>query len=246
MRIALFSNAILSAVILLAQGGMGPGPGTVHSVGSSSFTLVQLKYRDSLGGGTGGGTCSTSGTTCSVTVSSVGAGHSLIAFSMYGHTGQVTLSSVNGETWTSCPTCAGGQSGNGFTDAKYVLSATGGETSFTCTADITPTGYNSCGIVELSWSGSSVTYADSNKASDTSCTSCAGIALTVSGTNAIFQMGIPAQSLTAISSPYSTNAQFYSGSGEAVSLNTSSGTAPTWTGSPSGTVSVAAIALKGN
>lgn len=216
--------------------------------GGGTWTIVQFKYRDSLGGGTGGGTCATGGTTCAVTVASITATNQLVAFANAGNGFSVTLSSVNGETWSNCPTsCATGDSGAGWVDGKYVLSATGGETSFTCTFSSAPGAYVGCGIIEYHYTGASASIDVTGSADRTTCTSCAGVTLPLTGSNdAILQWALPAQTLSAVTSPYSTNAHFYSGSGEAVSLGTASGTAPTWTQSPTGTVAVAAIALKGN
>jgi hypothetical protein len=102
--------------------------------------------------------------------------------------------------------------------------------------------------MELAYSGPSTSIDVVNNLDiTTGCTSCTGVALTLTGTkDAIVTMGAPANNFTAISSPYSTNAQFYGGSVEAASINTSSGTAPTITQDSSGRAVLFAVAVKGN
>lgn len=254
--------AILLAVALLClpawsaqgmggkPGGMGGKPGGIGggvTVSSGSWSLVQFKYNDDFGGGTGGGTCSTATGICNVTVAAVAANDSLVGFSLPVNGTSITLSSINGETWSACPTsCSAGDAASGWTGMLYVAHATGGETSFNCTLSAAPS-HLSCGVVELKWTGSTVA-ADASGANDNAtCTSCAGIALTLSGaSDAIVQIGIPVNNFTAITAPYSSNAHFYSGTAEAVSINTTSGTAPTVTQSSTGTAGMAAIALKGS
>src|SRR5208282_478148 len=86
--------------------------------------------------------------------------------------------------------------------------------------------------------------------SDSSCSSCAGVGLTLNGTNdIILQMGNPNNSLTAITGGAFSSTAFFDenltgGEAYAAAKNTNNGTAPTWTQSPSGTyVNVGAIAI---
>jgi hypothetical protein len=216
----------------------------VAAGGAGTWTLVQIKYFDSTGGGSGGSDCDSIGTACTVNASAVGAGHKVVAFAMYASPTSKTLASVTGETWTHCASCAGG--GEGFLDAYYTLSATGGETSFTCTASGTLSGYNSCGVAEFAWSGASAAFDAGVVAVDTSCTACSGGgALTLTGSSdAILAIGMPANSLTAVSI-YTPQLSFPSGAGIATLINTTNGADPVWTHDASGAVAVMRIALKG-
>lgn len=237
--------ALLGAFSFLGQYTIPAHTGaTAHSAGT--WAIVQFKYWSSSGAGTGGGTCLVAGTTCAVTVSAVGAGHALICFSNMGHTLSATLSSCSGETTTSAPNFFSWNSSDGGQDARYVLSAAGGETTVTCTQS-SISGLNSCGIFEASYSGPSVSYDNSNHSTPTACTSCAGQTLTLTGTNDFIMAAMnPGLNVTAVSSPYSLNAGFSDDYGVAAAVNLSSGTGPTWTQSGSAAIQVAALALKGN
>lgn len=222
-----------------------------HTAASSTWSLVQFKWNDSNGSGTGGGTCSGSGSTCAVTVSSIGAGHILLAFGLSSITSGNVLNSISGETSTHCANCSQFDGSIGSIDARYVLSAAGGETSITCTLNAAAGGYNGCGIVEYSYSGPSASFDVAGSAVDSACTTaCAAQSLTLSGSNdAIVQIASPANALTTFSGAAYTNPkQFYSGVGIAGAINQSSGTSPgNWnqTGG-AGTVLVVGIAVKGN
>lgn len=76
------------------------------------------------------------------------------------------------------------------------------------------------------------------------CTSCTGTALTMNMYNdAIFTFAVPDNTLSAVSSPYVADQSFPGGSGMAHVLNTTSGTAPTWTQSPTGPMVSGAMAI---
>lgn len=255
MRTLLF--AVLGCASLVAQTTITPkttiSPKTTLSAGGSGggiWTLIQIKFFDSGGLGTGGGTCLSSGTTCQVTVSSVAAGNKLVCAALYFDSATHTFSGCGGgETWTVCPapTCAvKGAGSSGGTDGRYVLSAVGGETQVTCTINSASNPYYGCLFIEYHYTGPSASI-DVVGTTDSVCTACAGVPLSLGGSNdAIATWGIPDNSFTAITSPYSTNAQFYDGTAEAVSMNTASGAAPTITQNVSGLGAIGAIALKGN
>jgi hypothetical protein len=253
------SKPTLAQVRIPGRGGTAPSSG-------GTFALVQFKFFDTNGAGTGGNSCraagigSGSGSVCTVNVEPVGAGHTLIAVGFSGNLTVRTLSSVSGETWTHCAGangCSFGSIGGTaflfqdlrgiWLDASYVLSATGGEETLTCTLSGTSAGYIACGIYEYSYSGASVSFDTSNGTTDFSCTTCAGIALTLSGSrHLIVQAAVPIKPLSAISGSYTNPAKFYDGVGNAGWVNATDGTAPNWTGSPAGLVTVMAIAFVGN
>src|SRR6185312_10382273 len=211
-----------------------------------TWTLVQKKFFSTLGSGTGGSACAGSPTVvCTVNVSSVGAGHALIAYSIQGEV--ANISSITGETWTHCSNCtpASGPS----TDADYVLSATGGETSFTFTMSVTTSSYLGVGVNEYAWTGSSVSFDKSGNTPVASCTSCTGQTLAITGTSdAIFQIAVSSTSgvASAATAPYATNFTAFDGIGASTAVNLASGTGPTWTVSPADTMAMMALALSGN
>jgi len=148
--------------------------------------------------------------------------------------------------------CAFGNTTTGKADAWYVLSATAtGQTTVTCnfSANNWSGAYNSCSVYEYHWSGASITFDTSNGAVDATCTTCAGVALTLGGTTDVIiqtAITIPGSGVTAISGTNYTNPkQFYSGTGDAGWINTSDGTAPNWT-QGSSTLTVMALAFKGS
>jgi len=253
----MIARLLLSLLFMLGQTTRpltGAGVTKASGGGGGTWSLIQLKYNSSAGGGTGGSGCAVSTTTCTVTVSSVGAGHLVVMVPFSGSSAGTSIawSAGSGETWTHC----GGTNGclfaganAGAVDAAYVLSATGGETSFTCTVASAPPSYFACAIFEYAWSGATIAFDASNGAYTSSCTSCSGIGLTLSGSkDVIIQVGLPAQSLTAISggAGYTNPQQFYDGAGQAGAINTTNGAAPTWTQSPAGPNVAMAIAFKGS
>lgn len=232
-----------SGVPMMGSTWKGTGGG-----GGGTWTQVQNKICTSDGLGACG-VCVVATTTCIVTATSVAASDKLVIWASYITGGLLTVT-YNGETWTNpSPTCAqwDATTGSGIA-CSYVLSATGGETSFTCTFSSAPGTFSSCGFIQWHYTGPSASFDTSGLKADTACTSCAGVTLTLSGSNdAIAQFGIPTSgSFTAITSPYSTNATMVDGMLAASSLNTASGTAPTLTQSISGTAFIGAVALKGN
>ena len=217
------------------------------SGGGSTWSVAQFKYYDVNGNGTGGSSCATGTSACTVNTTAIGAGHPVVVFLLTFDATQRTLSSATGESWAACPNCSSGTSSSGWLDMRYVLSATGGETSVTCNASGTAAGYIGCGVIELTYSGSSASYDTSNIITNSGCTSCAAPSLTLTGSNdAIIEIGMTENSLTAITSPWSTNGYFYGGTGEAIAVNQTSYAAPTWTQDSSGWMGGSALALKGN
>lgn len=240
----------LLILALLAQSIPFPGPGMSHSAGGTpTWSLVQAKWYDSTGSGTGGSSCSAGTSSCTVTVSSTGAGHLLVAITAFSDASTRSLSSVSGgETWTHCAGTNGCNFGTSplWTDASYVLSAAGGATALTCNLSSAASDYIACIVLEYAWSGSTITFDTSNGGSDNYCTSCAGQALTIGGSkDVIIQVGVPLNSLTAITGSYTTPGLFH-GAAVAGMINTNDGTAPTWTQDSSGLVAIMAIAFSGS
>jgi hypothetical protein len=147
--------------------------------------------------------------------------------------GNVGISSINGETWTHCATCllAAG-SGASEIDASYVLSATGGETSFIVTMNTTIHGVSVC-IYEAK-STVSALFDVANTSTITTSTPTT-VADTLTGTNDFIVAGLTwSGNLTAVSASYANFIES-NGNGTASNINTNSGSGaaftPTTTGS---------------
>lgn len=192
------------------------------------------------------GSCSSSSTTCAITVTSTTAGDAGVVEINYGHTAQVNVTGVTGGTWvvgtgcaTSCSsfdsTASGGISGG------YTLSLTGGSTTITVTVSVAPSFGWSAEFREASFNnGPLLVDKTGNKAITTNTVNPTGVALTLTGSNDFIVQGVVyTTTCTAISGSY-TN---LSGLVSAVLVNSTSGTAPTWT-CPSGNGALNAIALK--
>ena len=186
---------------------------------------------------------------CNTTIPSTGTGHALVQMAtIYHSTNFPAYQSASGAgTWSNCAACRVQQTFNIVTIVAYNLSTTAGVTSVNLTLDASADQFD-VDVYELAWSGASITYDTGNATSITSaCTSCAGPTLTLGGTtDVILQEILPNFSCTAISGAYASSFEASAnGDAWAISLNTSSGTAPTWT-CTSGVAVVSAIALKGN
>ena len=255
-----------SILLLLAQSFPFPGPGMVHAHSSGTWSsIVQWKENDSLGNGTGGTACTSSGsaTSCQVTIAAPTAGNLLIAVGgAVDNSGLVSMNSTptvasgSNQTWIHCAGtngCSFGNSTNGSTDAWYVLSAAAtGQTNVICNFSHTLNVYNSCMVLELHWSGTSVSFDVSAGNSNVSVSggNCAAQALTLTGTtDYIFETAIPSNLITNTNGGNSANftnpKQFLSGQGFAGAINATVGTAFNWTDA-SGTCTVMGIAFKGN
>ena len=230
----MFSNKLsrLSVLVLGVIMSLLSAASPVHA----SFTLV----RDT------GHFCSTAATSCSVTVTALGAGH-LVYVAGAESTNTVSLSSVTatGETFTVDSGCRNaGDSTTGGTDCAYTLSAVGGATTVTCNWSASTAG--TCYVKEFPFTNSPASKDASSSIFDSSaCGSCPGVALTLTGTNdVIMQAAACGDTCTAISSPYTGTFNVGDGNGYAHSLNTTSGTAPTWTQTSSARLAGHAIAFK--
>jgi hypothetical protein len=234
----------LSAAIAIKPGGGG------------SWSVIQSKFNDNHGAGTGGGSCTVPGTTCNVTVSTIALHDVIIAFAIdYGS--QTTLVSISGETSTDCTACDVTTTGdNSSIGVRYVLNATGGETSFTCTLGASST-YVSCGIIVLRWSGATPTYDTGGNVGMATCTTCTGPTLTLCGGSCT---GTPDALVNIINPDLTGPSGGVSGTGwvdalngstccsgmaAATKINTSSGAPASWPLS-SGNAMLSGIALKGN
>jgi hypothetical protein len=229
---------LLIIALLFAQVRV-PGPGGLApGSGSPTWSFIQEKRNEAC----------TGGTACAVTVAGIGAGNLLVAAMITGSS--LLLSSVSGDT-NAFTHCGGGSNscnangGAGNVDASYLLSAAGGETTLTCNrAAGSDGGFYACRIYEFHYSSGTATFDAANKASGSTCTSCTGVALTISTNDVIVTTMAADQTLSAISGAYTQGQDFTDGIGSAGAMNTSVGTAPTWTQAPTGTTQAFALAIQ--
>jgi hypothetical protein len=206
-----------------------------HISTSTTFSLIQA---DNIGNTT----VATTGT--AVTIPSTASGNLGFLVATNNSGGADYITAVTGAGTATCPSGANTiQLSNGLNAISgcYVLSTTSGVTSITVTSNATSTYY----LVwyEVHKSSGSITLDVQNNASGDTSSTPAGVALTLGGTNdVIFQMIAIFKTVSAVTSPYSSNAIFNGAlqGAEAVSLNTSSGAAPTWTATTNSNPAVAA------
>lgn len=214
---------------------------------SASWTFVQL------GQGWASGAhlqadCAGGGAACTVPLSSTGSGH-LLAIVGYAGT-NVTISSINaGGTFVHCSNCQQFQALTGTIDAGWVLSSSSGVTSIIVTFSGNHAGAH-VAIYEASCSGGTIAK-DSNAAGTGSGTNASasspytGQALTLSGTqDFIVAAGVSDLDVTAAASPYNTNFNSVNGAGISYILNSTSGTAASWTAAGATKATFAALGFQ--
>lgn len=176
--------------------------------------------------------CSTSGTSCSITVTSTHL-HASEFLAMQTGSTSVTLSSTSDGGFTFPAAGHGTDASAGGVLIGYNLSATGSATSITCTFSAA-NAFNQCEFMEFTGTLGGNTFDTANKVDDSSaCTpSCAGVALTLGTSNnyILIQADSDASSSSAINQSYTGT--FFNGSGMAYKINVSAaGTTPNWTSS---------------
>jgi hypothetical protein len=190
---------------------------------NASFTFVQHQVN----------TACANSTTCAVTVTATGSGNALglIAFPI----NNVTISSISGGgTWASPSGCNTYSSSDGTGQAcAYSLSSSSGATSITVTFS-GASGGGQIEFLEFSFTAASVvldpgaTPANARNSGATQETPVPGPALTLTGTNDVIMQGMaPSTSASAINLGYT--GFFNNGYGTAYLLNTTNGSAVSWT-----------------
>lgn len=209
----------------------------------ATWTLTQVKGSSACGGTT----------TCSVAVTSTGAGHLLVAGLLTNANGADAISSVTAAacsgSWVHCPNCSIGAAGNGSLDFSYCLNSASGQTSIVITLSASATAEIAV-IFEASSSLGGIALdtgtTPSGTKSDATCTSCAGVTLTLSGNNNfVAGLGAAGGTMTGLTGTGWTN-DLANPSGDGVGHGITSGsqTAPaTWVQS-SGTMLASAIAFQ--
>ncbi|SRR5579884_409144 len=201
----------------------------------------------------GSSSCGASSTTCTVTLSSTGAGHLLVAavITSKSTTDPITAvtSALCASTWVHCPSCSAASSGPGSVDAYYCLNSAAGQTSGTFTIT-SSTGSSWIAVIfEAAATGAialdSGATPDATKVDSTNCTSCAAPSLTLSGNNDfIVSVAGCGSTCTGVSGAGWTN-DLSNPDGDAIAhgLNVTS-MGLTWTQSSSSTLVTTAIAFQ--
>jgi hypothetical protein len=213
--------------------------------GGRTWTLVQSYLAD---GASQAATCgNAAGTTCTVVFpGAVTAGH-LLTFSSYTASVAGAMSSINtGGTFVAINTQS--NAGIGTISQAYILSETGGGTTFTITFS---TVTNTAAVIarEYSWTGGGTASLDTNNSSQLGSGGTSpfnGQALTLTGASDVeVQTAAPTSSVTAVAGPY-TDGLFSAsqGNGDADLLNVSTSTTPSWTAAGSTGHLVAGMAFK--
>lgn len=196
------------------------------------------------------------GSSCAVTVTSTGAGHLLVAGIIDGNTAN-TISSVTSAacsgTWTHAPNSAASGAGDGSSDLFYCTNAAAAQTSITVTTTNAASGGTT--IIAVIWEASSSLgniaidsgATPSQHTTDATCTSCAGVSLTLSGNNDFIAGLAPCGgSCTGVTGTGWTNDLTNpGGDGVAHGITSGSQASPaTWTQTPSATLVCSAAAFQ--
>jgi hypothetical protein len=236
-------SLVLQPLVPLAQQPMGGITGGSGG-GSKTWTLVQHPINAT--------TCDSN--PCSVTVSSTGSGN--LGILWFATSSTVTISSISGGgTWT-IPTPGSGTCSNTTVFATlcaYNLSLSSGATSISVT--LSGVAFRTViEYLEYSWTGGGSATLDTQSSTNTSGfnTSWPGQTLSLAGAHELISQAIATRDngCTSITSPY-TNPDDFSATSSgsnwlavAGSINTASGTAPTWTCNDTEMNATGAIAFK--
>ena len=184
--------------------------------------------------------CSTSNCIPPVVVGDV------VVITLIAPNSNITISNVSGAGtgWTNA-SCHSFQSGSSDLDVEYTLAASTAFQALTVTASGSTTGAY-LDIVELRPPpGHSAVFDGCASNINPTCTTCTGAAPTVTGTDVIVQVpnfnsgGFTSGGANPFSAPYFSNYE-----GDAVCINCISGTAPTFTSTPSAPMNVVGFSFK--
>jgi hypothetical protein len=187
-------------------------------------------------------TCATSGgASCNITVTSTHA-HAVEALCMVATSATPTLSSTGDGGFTTATASHGTDATAGGAECAYNLNATGGATTIPCTLSASISAQ--CEFFEFTGTGSSFTFDTANTVDDSAnCTSCAGVALTLTTANNYILVQVADAGGTASAVNQSYTGVFSGGDGFAFKINVSvAGTTPNWT-QTSGHLAGGAIAI---
>ena len=197
----------------------------------------------------GSSTCTFTGTTQGFVPTIAGSVWVAYAFSGGGPNsmGHITSVTGGGGTWNLIPSqkCYAVQAAFLASDCAYNVSGSAGTNIITVTVSAPPSNTWVIGFAEfLPPPGSVVSLDDAEQNSSASCTTCVGPTLSLSATDAVFSVGISwngstATGLQAFNTPYLTDEGM-----NAVALNMSSFTAPSFSQSSAGQMVYSSIAFR--
>lgn len=169
---------------------------------------------------------------CVKTIASTGSGNLLVIVQTGGVGDTITAISCTSTcgTWVHCTACESSDSSAGAVDLEYVLSSNSGATS----VSVTMTGATSLFFFEFSTTlppflVNTGATPQSKRDQTTAVTSIAGVALTLSAVNAVNVQGVACGGTCSSITTYAGIFDATNGNGAASLINTTSGTAPTWT-----------------
>jgi hypothetical protein len=248
-RLLLLCLAVIACSITAHGQFLSPGFNRGPLTLNPGWTWLQDSVPLHISGGTVQDICVATASTCTFPVISTTAGSVWVA--LVGTSNNVTITATSG--WTLCPSSACHNfDALGFNwDIAYSTSGSSGTTSITVnlsgaagptTGDLFYINF----IELLPPAGFTGAYDTGGIVHSASCTTCSGVALTLTGTDAVIQAttGGDHTSFSQFSSPYFTEYISNAGNVTGVALNTTSGTAPTIVAQPSGPMDGAAIAFK--
>src|SRR3984885_10424754 len=178
----------------------------------ASLSVGWTELQDTASAAITGG-CTTGTTACSFNVVSTTAGSVGIILITTGNNTHISSASSTGGggTWSLCPSseCAAFNASSGAVDAVYNLGLAENSQGVAATLSANATGYYTAEFIELLPPPGQTASFDTAAASATAaCTTCTGIALTTSATDAVLQYVVnygTATSSTPCSSPYITD-----------------------------------------
>lgn len=217
-----------------------------------TWTVIQHPFNFACGG-----TGTVNILNCTVTASAITAGNAvLFSEAIYG-AGAVTPPSFNyasGDNFTHCPAV---QTAVQYTtegwetaDCFYLLSAAGGNTSFTFSVNFYQTGPSygmDAHLVEIHRSTGAAVFDTSALATRISCTNCAGPTLELGGSDYVYVFAAVGSTPSAVSSPYTQPQDLEPLLVEGVfagAVNQTSYAVPLITQSPAASAAIGVIALK--
>lgn len=173
--------------------------------------------------------CSSSTTSCAITVGSAAGGSvGTICAQMSGTTNSLASASGGG-TWVVDASSKGADATGGTIECGHNLNMTAATTTVTCNFTTGASG-NQCNYMNFTGTGSGFTFDTSNSITDATCTTCSGVILTLgTANNYILIQGSSCGGTCSAITQY-TGTAFFNGDGMAYKINVSvPGTTPNWT-----------------
>lgn len=224
--LSIIGLSLLGFALVFGQGGVGGkggfggkgGVGGGMTAGGKTWTLIQHPKNFTCSGTAGVGNI-----TCTVTASSSTSGNLLILLSglfVPAQSGNPSFSSASGDSvWTHCPSQGAFENYSGSnweaSDCAYILSATGGATSFSFVWQLNSTGGSYSAdteLLEFHPSSGGATYetcgaggATACVTTSASCSTCTGPTPTVTGTDVVVIANANENDCTAVASPFNVS-----------------------------------------